>query len=66
MEPRSARRCTTIEDYEKAFRDKVADVTRTWHALACAQGSSLRTAAAGVYYEEGTQDDTSAGNALTV
>ena len=65
-EPRSARRCTTIEDYEKAFRDKVADVIRTWYALVCAQGSSPRTAATGAYYWKDTQDDTSAGSALTV
>ena len=63
--PRSARRCTTIEDYEKAFHDKVADIIKTWCVLVCAQGSSPRTAAAGVYYEKGTQDDTSAGSAST-
>ena len=63
--PRSARRCTTIEDYEKAFHDKVADTIRTWYVLVCAQGSPPRTAAAGAYYSRGTQDDTSAGSVST-
>ena len=63
--PRSARRCTTVEDYEKAFHDKVADIIRTWYVLVCAQGSSLRTAAAGAYYLRGTQGGTSAGGAST-
>ena len=63
--PRSARRCTSIEDYEKAFHDEVADTIRTGYVLVCAQGSSPRTAAAGVYYLKGTKDDTSAGSAST-
>ena len=63
--PRSARRCTTVEDYEKAFHDKVVDIIKIRYALVCAQDSSPRTAAAGAYYSRGTQDDTPAGSAST-